>query len=121
MGPFLMVALAWIVFAIRYLLSKNRSLRSLMPQLLFPPAFCLLAVSHWFLHSNARFEAMELSGYPDVMQQIQNGLIVTRSGLVIAAFGGFSLVGCGLMFLLPTTEKREDVQGADGKRRSPDN
>jgi hypothetical protein len=44
---------------------------------------------------------MELSGFPDSMEYVQYGLVVTRSCLVIAATGGLSLMVSALMFLLP--------------------
>lgn len=112
MGPFLLVAVAWIVCTLRYILNKSRRLKALVALLLFPIAFGLLAISHWLLHTHAQFKEMELSGYPDVMQYIQNGLVVTRSGLVIVATGGISLIVSGLLLVLPSKKEQEDEQAA---------
>lgn len=112
MGPFLLIAVAWIVCTLRYILNKSRRLKALVALLLFPLAFGLLAISHWLLHTHAQFKEMELSGYPDVMQYIQNGLVVTRSGLVIVATGGISLIVSGLLLVLPSKKEQEDEQAA---------
>lgn len=112
MGPFLLIALAWIICTLRYILNKTRRLKALVALLLFPLAFGLLAISHWLLHTHAQFKEMELSGYPDVMQYIQNGLVVTRSGLVIVATGGISLIVSGLLFTLRSKQEQEDEQAA---------
>ena len=110
MGPFLVMAIAWITSTVRYILNKRRKLKSLVALLLFPLAFGILAIAHWLLHLHTQFKEMEISGYPDVMEHIQNGLVLTRSGLVMVATGGISLVVTGLMFILPTREERIDDQ-----------
>jgi hypothetical protein len=46
------------------------------------------------------------------MQYIQNGLVVTRSGLVIVATGGISLIVSGLLLVLPSKKEQEDEQAA---------
>jgi len=112
MAPFLLITLAWIICTLRYILNKTRTLKALAAQLLFPLAFGLLAISHWLLHTHAQFKEMELSGYPDVLQYIQNGLVVTRSGLVVVATGCVSVFVSALMFLLPSNQQHQDEQAA---------
>ncbi len=112
MGPFLLVALAWIICTLRYILNRTRRLKALVGLLLFPLAFGLLAISHWFLHTHAQFKEMVLSGYPSDMEHILNGLVVTRSGLVIVATGGISLIVSGLLFTLRSKQEQEDEQAA---------
>ena len=112
MGPFLMVAFVWIVCTVRYILAKRRSAKALAGLLLFPIAFGLLAVFHGFLHARALLESMERYGYPDAMESIRNGLVVIRSGIVIAACGCVSLIVSGLLFLLPTTRERDGGSGS---------
>ena len=85
-------------------------MKGLVGLLLFPLAFGFLSLSHCLFHSLLHFNEMELSGDPDPMQHIENGLIVTRSGLVVAVTGGVSVVVTALMFLLPFKQQHEDEQ-----------
>lgn len=112
MGPFLVVAFVWIVCTVRYVLTKDRSPKALAGLLLFPIAFGLLAVFHGYLHAHAQLKAMERSGFPDALEAIRNGLVVTRSGMVIAACGCVSGIVTGLLFLLPTARERNNGPGS---------
>lgn len=111
MGPLLLIVLTWVSYTMAFILNRNRSLKSLISLLLFPLAFGLLAVAHWFLYSHTLFLEMERSGYPEIMQYIRHGLVVTRSGIVILACGGTSLIVTGLLFMLPTTGPKIEQHG----------
>lgn len=107
MGPFLLITLFWIGCTLRFILNKQRTFKGLVALLMFPLAFEFLALFHWFLHWHAQYKEVELSGFPDQMVYIQNGLVVTRSSLVIAGTGGLSFVVSALMFLLPCSKDNQ--------------
>jgi NADH:ubiquinone oxidoreductase subunit 6 (subunit J) len=107
MVPFLLVLILWLVVSIRYATRTRdqRTPRWRVGLLLFPIAFGLLAVSQWVLQWHTIYRAMEVSGFPDEWQHIQDVLVVTRSTLMIAIAACVSLLTTAGISALPSQEK----------------